>query len=233
MNVFCWLLVIGAASTTVAVAPLPASLDEQVDAVLQKGELCKVIDNDECEGSLQNFGMWKDDEWFWPDFYDGRVVGVRQGIRRTGDCALNASVATCELCFANLAVRYRWLVVRKDPERQREEQFHGTRPIVEAGDLTATLAEGTGLLLLRKDIVGGHFRATAFETDIIEFDRLVFDNSTIHWHDDTVDTNDEDFQGHLRNLLAERLNEYVSGMAFLAAFNEALENVQKTGNFRK
>lgn len=212
--------------------PLTEFLNEQVDYVLQSGELCKFSEKDGgCDELTASINMWSDAAWCCcPQLIDGYVTNLDHGIQRTGDCAFyphNTSMAVCELSFANLELHYRWLLLRRNPTLEGGEYMVQPGELIEAGNLTATLTDGLGLLLLEEDVEDGmHYHATSFETSTVEIGKLVFDNSTVSCNGEVFDTNEEAFQAELRKALAERIVEYVSGAGFLDAFNEALEVVQ-------
>ncbi|XP_050044208.1 uncharacterized protein [Dermacentor andersoni] len=232
MGLCCWLLVLTAAASVLAMNPLTEFLNEQVDYVLQSGELCKFSEKDgACDDHIGSINMWSDAEWCCcPQFYEGYVTNLDHGIRRTGDCAFdphNTSMAVCELSFANVELHYRWLLLRRNPMMEGNVHLAHPDELVDAGNLTVTLAEGSGLLLLEEDVTDGmHYHATSFDTDTIKIGKLVFNNSTISCDGEVVDTNEKVFRVELQKALAERIEEYVSGDGFLDTFNEALELVQ-------
>ncbi|XP_065303995.1 uncharacterized protein [Dermacentor albipictus] len=215
-----------------AMHPLTEFLNEQVDYVLQGGELCKFSEKDGgCDDHIGSINMWSDAErCCCPQFYEGYVTNLDHGIRRTGDCAFdphNTSMAVCELSFANVELHYRWLLLRRNPMMEGNVRLAHPDELVDAGNLAVTLAEGSGLLLLEEDVADGmSYHATSFDTDTIEIGKLVFNNSTISCDGEVVDTNEEVFRVELQKALAERIEQYVSGEGFLDAFNDVLELVQ-------
>ncbi|XP_054932996.1 uncharacterized protein [Dermacentor andersoni] len=157
MGLCCWLLVLTAAASVLAMNPLTEFLNEQVDYVLQSGELCKFSEKDgACDDHIGSINMWSDAEWCCcPQFYEGYVTNLDHGIRRTGDCAFdphNTSMAVCELSFANVELHYRWLLLRRNPMMEGNVHLAHPDELVDAGNLTVTLAEGSGLLLLEEDV---------------------------------------------------------------------------------
>ncbi|XP_065304005.1 uncharacterized protein [Dermacentor albipictus] len=229
---YCWLLVLTAAATALAVTPLSAMVNEQVDCVLQSGDLCKFENEDSsCDDLAGSINMWSGAASSCrSQFYEGYITNLDQGIRRTGDCASDPhdpNVVTCELSFVDVELHYRWLLLRANPKVEGDEYSAQSDAHIEAGNLKVTLTEGSGLLLLEEDVAYGDFQATSFEADTIEIRELVFDNPTVTCNGEVIDTNEEAFQVQLRKALLLRMDEYISGGRFVDAFNEALEEEYK------
>ncbi|XP_065304038.1 uncharacterized protein [Dermacentor albipictus] len=215
-----------------AVTPLSAMVNEQVDCVLQSGDLCKFENEDSsCDDLAGSINMWSGAASSCrSQFYEGYITNLDQGIRRTGDCASDPhdpNVVTCELSFVDVELHYRWLLLRANPKVEGDEYSAQSDAHIEAGNLKVTLTEGSGLLLLEEDVAYGDFQATSFEADTIEIRELVFDNPTVTCNGEVIDTNEEAFQVQLRKALLLRMDEYISGGRFVDAFNEALEEEYK------
>ncbi|XP_049517838.1 uncharacterized protein LOC119441168 isoform X3 [Dermacentor silvarum] len=226
---FRWPLLVAAAATVAAVIPVAPFINDKVDRVLQHGVLCDVISNNECVEPTRDFYMWNRSWWFWPEFYGGGISGLGKGLRRFGDCAFelgNANVATCDIGFTDLWLRYQWRVKVKNRKLEQGAQQDNPRAVIEVGSMVATVAGGTMRMILQKETNDGNFRAESITTGQTEIKEVAFGNSTVKWKRKQVDTNETEFQWRLRDMLAFWVTDYFENMTFKDIFNKALTTLQ-------